>query len=90
MKKQSRFYFLQMKYFLLIIFAIGVLTAEAAAINVLPPKYLSVKNFQKCLGTKSMGTWNSWCIPKHKPLFCPKSSWEALNNLQKTEPMPKC
>jgi hypothetical protein len=44
----------------------------------LPPKYLSVPDFQKCLSQKNMGTWKSWCLPENKLKGCPSSSWDKL------------
>jgi hypothetical protein len=46
--------------------------------KVLPPKYLSVPQFKKCLSQKDMGTYKSWCLPEHQPKGCPDASWERL------------
>jgi hypothetical protein len=55
-----------------------------------PPEYLSVPDFKKCLGTKNMGTWKSWCLPKEMSASCPADSWDKLNKIQKRQPMPDC
>lgn len=57
---------------------------------VLPPKYLSVANFQKCLATKNMGTWQSWCMPVKKPNACPDDSWKQLNGFIGKDRVPQC
>lgn len=44
------------------------------------PKYVQIKGFEKCLGTKSMGSWKSWCLPKNKPSQCANSAWQELKN----------
>ena len=54
--------------------------------DVLPPKYLSVKGFKQCLSTKNMGTWSSWCKPHDKPENCPQSAWDALQQ----DDIPSC
>ena len=52
----------------------------------LPPKYLSVPDFQKCLSQKDMGTWKSWCLPESKPKGCPSESWDKLKYGQDSLP----
>lgn len=52
----------------------------------LPPAYLGVKKFKQCLSTKSMGTWESWCIPEKKPKKCPSNSWRILQK----QSIPNC
>jgi len=47
--------------------------------NVLPPKYLSVQGFQGCLGIKSMGSWESYCLPAAQPNECSNESWSKLS-----------
>jgi leader peptidase (prepilin peptidase) / N-methyltransferase len=48
--------------------------------NVLPPAYLAVADFKKCLATQSMGTWEAYCLPETKPDSCPQASWDSLNS----------
>ena len=55
----------------------------------LPPKYLSVPNFQKCLSQKDMGTWKSWCLPESQPKGCPSKSWDKLKYEQDSLPFCK-
>ena len=68
-------------------------TKEADAVltqAALPPKYLEVKDFKKCLAEKDMGTYSMWCLPANKPEACPKESWEQLNNLTGQDKVPSC
>jgi hypothetical protein len=46
--------------------------------NIKPPKYLSVPDYQKCLGQKDMGTWKAWCLPENQPKGCPNASWKQI------------
>lgn len=46
--------------------------------NVTPPHYLDVKGFKKCLKSKSMGSWDAWCLPARKPAGCSHASWHEL------------
>lgn len=57
---------------------------------ILPPKYLTIKNFQQCLATKNMGTWTAWCLPKTQPEACPNDSWRQLNELTEKNRVPDC
>lgn len=54
--------------------------------NALPPAYLSVKGFKNCLGTKNMGTWQSYCLPETKPQSCDNDAWSQLSSMT----LPKC
>ena len=57
---------------------------------VLPPKYLAIKDFQQCLGTKDIGTWSAWCMPDEKPASCPDESWSKLGGLTGKDQVPNC
>ena len=57
---------------------------------MLPPKYLSVADFQKCLAAKDMGTWQAWCTPAKKPDACLDDSWKQLSELTGKDRVPKC
>lgn len=46
--------------------------------SVTPPHYLEVSGFKQCLKSKSMGSWNAWCMPTHKPAGCSSASWHEL------------
>ncbi|WP_119342569.1 hypothetical protein [Facilibium subflavum] len=50
-----------------------------SGMGMLPPKYLEVKDYQKCLQTRDNGSWQSWCLPQQKPKDCPQDSWDALS-----------
>ena len=67
-----------------------MLTVATTAMASLPPRYLEVKDFSKCLTTKNMGTWESWCMPDVKPSLCPETSWEKLNHLTGLDEVPSC
>jgi len=68
----------------------AILLLSATVYAVLPPKYLSVPNFEQCLATKNMGSWTAWCMPKTKPYSCPDASWQALNSLTGRDRMQSC
>ena len=34
------------------------------------PRYLSLPEFEKCMSSKSMGSFSVWCIPKNRPDEC--------------------
>jgi deoxyribonuclease-1 len=54
--------------------------------KALPPKYLSVPGFKKCLSEKSMGTWTSICLPSKMPSPCAIDSWKQLTKMD----LPSC
>lgn len=45
---------------------------------LLPPKYLSVRDWQRCVITITKGDAKFICLPDSKPKECPKSSWRKL------------
>lgn len=65
-------------------------TAAASSFAVLPPQYLGVKSFQKCLTTEPQGTAKAWCTPARKPATCPKASWKQLGALKGADQVPSC
>ncbi|MCL5260648.1 MAG: hypothetical protein M1561_03050 [Gammaproteobacteria bacterium] len=67
-----------------------LLLCSVSVYAVLPPKYLSVPNFQSCFATKNMGSWTAWCMPATKPEGCPDASWQALNSLTGRDRMQSC
>lgn len=60
--------------------AIGVLAAVLTTTcwSMVPPKYLSVPNWQSCTGEVTRGTAQFYCLPDSRPAACPKSSWKML------------
>ncbi|MEI6805903.1 MAG: hypothetical protein WCK49_05290 [Myxococcaceae bacterium] len=64
-----------------IMLALVITSTTLAAVGLLPPKYLNVPDFQDCLKTESMGTWEHWCMPHQKPTNCAEHSWEELTQL---------
>ena len=69
--------------------AMDVLAAETG-VGALPPKYLEIKEFQKCLADKSMGTATAWCLPVKKPASCPRKSWHQLRGLTGEDKILRC
>ena len=59
--------------------------------RALPPKYLSVPSFQKCLGnyTKLGDGHSQWCLPKAKPNECPDASWEQVGKVFEGDQCPE-
>jgi hypothetical protein len=72
------------------IFALILVLITTSALALLPPKYLSVKDFKQCLATKNMGTWEAWCLPKTKPDDCPDDSWQELNGFTGHDRIQDC
>ncbi len=57
---------------------------------VLPPKYLSIDGWQKCIGKKDMGTWKAICMPKSKPAACSDNAWKQFTGLTGKDKVPDC
>lgn len=75
---------------LTVLLSLPLFTSEDETTSVLPPKYLSVPNFELCLGEKDMGTWTSYCMLKTRPANCPKESWKKLNELKGNDRLIDC
>lgn len=52
--------------------------ADQVGAGLTPPHYLEVSGFKQCLRSKSMGSWDAWCLPAHKPAGCSHESWHEL------------
>ena len=76
--------------FLFTVLSLPLFSQDDETTSVLPPKYLSIPNFQLCLGEKDMGTWTSYCMLKTKPAKCPKTSWRQLNELKGNDRLIDC
>jgi len=63
---------------------------HAPGTAALPPKYLSVPAFKRCLATQSKGSYQVWCLPASRPEACPRSSWASLTDLQGPDQLPAC
>ena len=66
---------------------------SVAALDILaalPPKYLAIKDFDRCLTEQDMGSYRAWCLPAKKPATCPESSWQQLNRLTGPDKVPSC
>lgn len=59
-----------------IIFIFSILLVSSSSWGVLPPKYLSVPEWQSCVSTVTKGGANFVCLPAEKPLTCPQASWD--------------
>lgn len=71
--------------------ACGVIVASSiAAYAALPPKYLSIKGVEACLGKEQQGTMIAVCLPPSKPKGCAKSSWKKLLSLKGADAVPPC
>jgi hypothetical protein len=60
-------------------FLVILLMSTSFCFAVLPPKYLTVPAFDKCLKEKKVDSHTAWCLPKNKPVTCPKESWAKLS-----------
>lgn len=58
--------------------------------SVLPPKYLQIDQFERCLQSRQVGSHTQWCMPVSRPASCPVESWEQLNRLQGGDRVPAC
>ena len=65
----------------------------------MPPKYLSVPAFERCLATQTMdGGDEAWCLPARRATgkghrgdgACPLASWRALQRLQGSDGLVRC
>jgi len=72
------------------VLATTLMTIVTSSFAVLPPKYLGIKDFDKCLADKQIDTYRAWCIPARKPNDCPKSSWKQLRALSGQDRIPRC
>ena len=73
-----------------VILVLGVLLLALTAFAKLPPRYLEIKDFEQCLGTRDMCGMKSWCMPTEKPDACEEESWEELNALTGDDRLPSC
>ena len=68
----------------------ALLTAATHASAVLPPRYLAIPAFEKCLAEQQNGSFQTWCMPATKLRACPQESWRALRQLKGNEKLPLC
>lgn len=71
---------------------IGLLLVAVAAVcsAALPPKYLAVEDFKRCLATQEINGYRAWCLPPEKPVDCPPPSWAELKALAGNDQLPAC
>ncbi|MFC7421757.1 hypothetical protein ACFQNF_18010 [Iodobacter arcticus] len=71
--------------------AIAFITGISAnSFAALPPKYLEIKDFKKCLQEKEIDSYRIVCMPKKKLAACPRASWKQLNALTENDKIPAC
>ena len=81
--------------------ALGVVLAAAACSSPNPspdsapqsvraPAYLSIKDFDRCLATRKIETYQVWCLPEAQPAECPAESWLQLTSLPPGDRVSKC
>lgn len=68
--------------------ALAALTVTSFA--ALPPKYLEVKAFDKCLAEQQQSGFQTWCLPAKKAAACPATSWKQLRALKGPDAVPHC
>ncbi len=56
----------------------------------LPPKYLEIPQFDRCLAEQDQGGYRTWCLPDARPAACPEASWKALEALRGGDQVPPC
>lgn len=70
-------------------FAVALMSSVSAF--ALPaPKYLAIKDVQKCLSETTKDTATFVCVPSKKPTQCPSSSWKKLKSLKGEQKVPAC
>ncbi len=62
----------------------GSNVSKKSAITLKTPEYLSVPEFDKCLGKEAVQDAILWCLPKKQKANCPTSSWERLQGVGMT------
>lgn len=67
-----------------------LLVMAGAANAALPPQYLSVPQFDRCLATQDHGSYQSLCMPAKRPKACPADSWAQLSALTGAQRVPAC
>lgn len=81
---------------LTLILIAGLLTACSSNdkmtgnISASTPKYLAIKDFQRCAGKKDMHGWVMWCMPNTMPNNCPIDSWGKLSKLTGSDALISC
>ncbi|CAK5063614.1 unnamed protein product [Meloidogyne enterolobii] len=81
-----------MKYtqFFVQAFAFLALTKICYSAEVSRPEYLSIEGFQNCTGSKTIGTYQIYCLPEIQNGSCANSSWEALHKLNSNDSLQPC
>lgn len=79
-----------MRLSLHLVLATTLMTMVTSSFAVLPPKYLGIKDFDKCLTDRQVDTYRALCIPASKPKACPRLSWKQLRSLKGQDRIPRC
>ncbi|CAK5109376.1 unnamed protein product [Meloidogyne enterolobii] len=66
-------------FFISVIFLLKIVEGNEGNIRALPPFYLRVTGFKKCLESKEInGDHEVWCFPEDIPAGCDPNSWAQL------------
>jgi hypothetical protein len=61
---------------------------SASSLALLPPQYLSVPQWQSCVGKMTKGSAEFICLPAKKPDNCLGASWQSLLTLDEIDRCP--
>ncbi|CAK5040447.1 unnamed protein product [Meloidogyne enterolobii] len=77
--------------FIFVIFLFKIVEGNERSIRVLPPFYLTVPEFKKCLESKEInGDHEVWCFPEDIPAGCDPKSWKQLKEHQEKDGLKQC
>ena len=62
-------------------FSNNVSNTKKPVITLKKPDYLSVPDFDKCLGTEKKQDYVFWCLPTYQKEACPDDSWKQLQSM---------
>uniref|UniRef100_A0A915N8E7 Uncharacterized protein n=1 Tax=Meloidogyne javanica TaxID=6303 RepID=A0A915N8E7_MELJA len=81
-----------MKYtqFIVQAFTFLALTKICYSAEASRPEYLSIEGFQNCTGSKTISTYQIYCLPEIQNASCTNSSWEALHKLNSSDSLQPC
>ena len=58
--------------------------------TAIPPRYLSIPQWQACMGTQVIDTYTIYCLPATQKAGCSTTTWQALNQLSGKDALPHC
>uniref|UniRef100_A0A914NWX6 Candidate secreted effector n=1 Tax=Meloidogyne incognita TaxID=6306 RepID=A0A914NWX6_MELIC len=78
-------------FFIFVIFLLKIVEGNERNRRALPPFYLSVEGFEKCLESKETNEdYEVWCFPEKKPANCDPKSWKQLKENQDNDGLKQC